>query len=230
MNTDITITDIRTASNLNTEEKTMVVHISDWDVPDYDHMSLDDILTGDTRPTYTTPTMDEVREERAQEQALDTLLSLIERMNTGMSMIKECDDRLAWFKDGHYVPRTVFISWVNKKNKLWAHWRTLQAEAHALNMWPAYYSLLNEDLGNAYWCTPDSEDIDNQVDLYSETTTVEQYKDAHLQEMAKYEVRVELPTRTHGHVPPCRDVTHLYTQPEMCEEAEWDSLMATCPF
>lgn len=231
---DATITDVRMASNLSNEEKVMVVLMGEWTVTEYENMTLEDILTEDTSSRYTLPSMEDVRDDKARERALDQLLDLVERMNKGMSMIKECDERLAWFKAGNYVPRNVFMSWVTRKNKLWSHWKALQAQAHSLGVWADYYKLLNEEI-STYW-TVEQEGIDH-LSEQSERAMADwkqQFEacllDAHLEEMAAYDVRVELPIRTGGYVPPCRDVTHQYTQPHMSEEAEWESLMASCPF
>jgi hypothetical protein len=123
------------------------------------------------------------------DEALNAVIELQERMAKGLLMIEECSTQLQTFKDGAYVSRDTFMKWVNRRKRLWAHWFKLKAECqtHALadpSMWPRYFKLRDEDI-SPYFTTSDSEAIDNQLDLYDPSNTVRMYRDTHLEEQAK---------------------------------------------
>lgn len=83
-------------------------------------------------------------------------------------------------------------------------------------LWFLYYQLRGTEF-SPYWITSDSEEIDNQVQLYAGMEeTIDCLSETHLKEEQEYNkvVKVSWPNRTGGYVPPCRDVTYLYTQEE----------------
>jgi hypothetical protein len=73
------------------------------------------------------------------------------RMDKGMSMIEECNERLAYFKAGNYVPKPVFMAWVERRSRLWTHWFKLKDEKMALAnhkaVWAKAYKLEEGDTG-----------------------------------------------------------------------------------
>lgn len=110
-------------------------------------------------------------------------------------------------------------------SRLWTHWHVLREECTEMAntaIWAKYFALQNSDL-NLYF-TYDG-DVDEQSVDSRMSPTDEIFRDSHLEEMAAYDVEVDLPVRTGGYVPPCRDVTHQYMSDE-----ELESLYASCPF
>ena len=125
----------------------------------------------------------------------DTLLTLVGvqvRMERGMALINQADDKLSFFQESYEnrVSRDVFMSWVNQKNKLWTQWNKLKSECGAIVggsrwLWRLYFELLKEfvTLDEVYnhlyekeetrakeeeihpwFCTSDPEAIDEQIE------------------------------------------------------------------
>lgn len=137
------------------------------------------------------PTADESEEE------LDALIELQERMAKGMRMILEAQVKLERVRHelqgtrDHHVPYNEFTNlikarseWQTRISKMWDLWFDLQGQTKNTDnfVWVKYYQLVEGD--NKYFCTGDSEDIDEQVSLFQNQNEVaDVLRDTHLMEM-----------------------------------------------
>lgn len=141
-------------------DSSFIVSLNDInDNPNYDTMSLDEILGEDTKPMFECATMDEIRRERASVNALNELLDLQDRMSKGMSMIKEMQrkgDEYSKAKAAFDKAKTVMFanntrkpqSWWDKFNQLKdtrnAAWNEFDKVRPVLNKYWAHWMELKE--------------------------------------------------------------------------------------
>lgn len=140
---DATIIDVRTSLNLNSEEKVMVVDLSQWEMPSYEDMSLEEILAEDTKPTVRCASMDEIREEKEELRLLEQVLTLQDRMAKGMAMIQEHNGvRLGYIVAKNKFDKAKEMMFSNKNRKPQSWWnRFNQLKAERDEAWQAYESV-----------------------------------------------------------------------------------------
>lgn len=261
------LVDIAQSQNLNLDnkEKTMVVKMEEWIVPDYENMTLEDLLSEDNKSSVVCASMEEIRVEKEENACLDAVLNLQDRMAKGMKMIKEFDSvripyvvaankfnraKEVMFADESKKPQSWWnrfnqlkaernVTWeafepcYERLNKLWKHWLRLKDECNEIatpEVWVQFFSLAEQEI-NTYFTHEGDEGIDHLTaqdeEAFAEWKIERENceRDSHIDEMREYDMEVHLPIKTGGYVPPCRDVTHLYTTNE-----EWESILASCPF
>jgi hypothetical protein len=111
------------------------------------------------------------------EEKLNLVIELQERMERGMTLIRESQKKLDYFSNGHHVEREVWMSWVNRRSRLWKHWYSLKNQCASIIgedtvVWFLYFKLKEEDLSDI---TIDTEASDNLESLFlSQNETIEE--------------------------------------------------------
>jgi len=85
------------------------------------------------------------------DRVLDDVVDIQERMATGMKMIQECNrviDNARQEKEsgGNGLPYNAYVAWVERRKKLWSHWKDLKTACDAQIgedkwLWTKYFSL-----------------------------------------------------------------------------------------
>lgn len=161
------------------------------------------------------------------EDKLNSIIELQERMARGMYMIQQCNKVLDAANEGKYIPYDTFTAWVSRRKVLWTQWHSLKGECAALigedtYLWVKYFELVDEVLV-PYYTSSDAEQIDNQDN--NKLSSWESMEDSCEDELKSrvYEDRPlskseMVQVRTGGYVPPCKDLV-----PSMKEE--WNMMV-----
>lgn len=104
------------------------------------------------------------------EEKLNMVIDIQARMSKGMEMINECTSVLEKASSGERLPYHVFMSWVERRRKLWSHWNNLKNECARIigddtHVWVQYFKLVEEDM-SPYHTSGDTEEVDTQANLF----------------------------------------------------------------
>lgn len=102
------------------------------------------------------------------EKDVESVVELQDRMDKGMAMINECNEVLDRANKGQRLPYDVFMGWVNRRRRLWAHWHTLKNQCQEIaeknpRVWPEYFKAQNPDvMVNKYFTYEDDKIYDSE--------------------------------------------------------------------